>query len=81
MKSIGQTPSPPPWQKCQCEGVSIPGYSGTLLFHGWRCIYDFIHVISMYLVRCHQRACEPPGNLDTTVSYMGGSSGCIWSDA
>lgn len=33
----------------------------------------------MYLVPCHRRAREPPGNLDTTVSYMGGSLGCIWS--
>lgn len=58
------TPSPPPWEMCQCEGVSIHGYSGTLLLHGWRCIYDFIHAMGMYLVTCSRRACEPPGNLD-----------------
>lgn len=57
-----------------CEGVSIQGYSGTLCLHGWRSIYDFIYVMSIY----HVRACKSPGNLDTTVSNMGGSLGYIW---
>lgn len=80
MKSIRQAqPLTTTWEKCQCEGVGIHGYSGTLLLYGWRCIYDFIPVMSMCLVTCHRRACEPPGNLDTTLSYIGGRLGNIWS--
>lgn len=35
--------------------------------HDWRCNYEFIHVMRMYLVTGHGRASEPSGNLEAAV--------------